>query len=249
MKLRKAQGMNIHLQPTSVPAYVEIYNSLFSDIVNGVYPQGECLPGEIALAQKYNVSRNTLRQAMAILCEDGLLIRARGKGTMVVEKKEEPKNASSSNPLTAFPSVTIDKTDISYNFTPPTDIAQSKLDLGKSDILLASYLVYQSSDTVVGYSFVQVPVKFLSHMQVDVSSAEAMNRFLSEELYTAANYQTIAFKLIFVNETETEFLRVEEGTPVHLLECLLYSADGTPIARCKHYMRPEYYKINYTVRV
>ena len=249
MKLRKAQGMNIHLQPTSVPAYVEIYNSLFSDIVNGVYPQGECLPGEIALAQKYNVSRNTLRQAMAILCEDGLLIRARGKGTMVVEKKEEPKNASSSNPLTAFPSVTIDKTDISYNFTPPTDIAQSKLDLGKSDILLASYLVYQSSDTVVGYSFVQVPVKFLSHMQVDVSSAEAMNRFLSEELYSAANYQTIAFKLIFVNETETEFLRVEEGTPVHLLECLLYSADGTPIARCKHYMRPEYYKINYTVRV
>ena len=249
MKLRKAQGMNIHLQPTSVPAYVEIYNSLFSDIVNGVYPQGECLPGEIALAQKYNVSRNTLRQAMAILCEDGLLIRARGKGTMVVEKKEEPKNASSSNPLTAFPSVTIDKTDISYNFTPPTDIAQSKLDLGKSDILLASYLVYQSSDTVVGYSFVQVPVKFLSHMQVDVSSAEAMNRFLSEELYTAANYQAIAFKLIFVNETETEFLCVEEGTPVHLLECLLYSADGTPIARCKHYMRPEYYKINYTVRV
>jgi len=249
MKLRKAQGMNIHLQPTSVPAYVEIYNSLFSDIVNGVYPQGECLPGEIALAQKYNVSRNTLRQAMAILCEDGLLIRARGKGTMVVEKKEEPKNASSSNPLTAFPSVTIDKTDISYNFTPPTDIAQGKLDLGKSDILLASYLVYQSCDTVVGYSFVQVPVKFLSHMQVDVSSAEAMNRFLSEELYTAANYQTIAFKLIFVNETETEFLRVEEGTPVHLLECLLHSADGTPIARCKHYMRPEYYKINYTVRV
>ncbi|MBA4348096.1 MAG: GntR family transcriptional regulator [Clostridiales bacterium] len=241
--------MNIHLQATSVPAYVEIYNSLFSDIVNGVYPQGECLPGEIALAQKYNVSRNTLRQAMAILCEDGLLVRARGKGTMVVEKKDEPKNAASSNPLTAFPSVVIDKTDISYNFTAPTDIAQSKLDLGKSDILLASYLVYHSGDTVVGYSFVQVPVKLLSRMQVDVSSAVAMNRFLNEELYAIASYQTIAFKLIFVNETETEYLRVEENAPVHLLECLLYSADGQPIARCKHYMRPEYYKISYTVRL
>ena len=241
--------MNIHLQPTSVPAYVEIYNSLFSDIVNGVYPQGECLPGEIALAQKYNVSRNTLRQAMAILCEDGLLVRSRGKGTLVVEKKEEPKNAASSNPLAAFPTVVIDKTGISYNFTPPTDIAQSKLDLGKSDLLLASYLVYQSGDTVIGYSFVQVPVKFLSRMQVDVSSADAMNRFLSEDLYTLASYQTIAFKLIFVNETETEYLQVEENSPVHLLECLLYSADGTPIARCKHYMRPEYYKISYTVRL
>ena len=241
--------MNIHLQPTSVPAYVEIYNSLFSDITNGVYPQGECLPGEISLAQKYNVSRNTLRQAMAILCEDGLLVRARGKGTMVVEKKEEPKNAACANPLTAFPTVSIDKTDIAYNFTPPTDIAQAKLSLGKSDLLLASYLVYYSGDTVVGYSFVQVPVKLLSHLQVDVSSADAMHRFLNETLYAASSYQEIFFKLIFVNETETEYLLVEENTPVHLLECILYGADGTPLARCKHYLRPEYYKISYTVRV
>ena len=240
--------MNIHLQPTSVPAYVEIYNSLFSDITNGVYPQGECLPGEIALAQKYNVSRNTLRQAMAILCEDGLLVRARGKGTMVVEKKEEPKNAACANPLSAFPTVAIDKTDIAYNFTPPTDIAQAKLALGKSDLLLASYLVYHSGDTVVGYSFVQVPVKLLSHLRVDVSSADAMHRFLNETLYAASSYQNITFKLIFVNETETEYLMVEENTPVHLLECILYGADGTPLARCKHYMLPEYYKINYTVR-
>ena len=240
--------MNIHLQPTSVPAYVEIYNSLFSDITNGVYPQGECLPGEIALAQKYNVSRNTLRQAMAILCEDGLLVRARGKGTMVVERKEEPKNAACANPLSAFPTVAIDKTDIAYNFTPPTDIAQAKLALGKSDLLLASYLVYHSGDTVVGYSFVQVPVKLLSHLRVDVSSADAMHRFLNETLYAASSYQNITFKLIFVNETETEYLMVEENTPVHLLECILYGADGTPLARCKHYMLPEYYKINYTVR-
>jgi DNA-binding GntR family transcriptional regulator len=151
--------------------------------------------------------------------------------------------------MTTFAQADIDKTDIQYNFTAPTDIAQAKLALSKSDVLLASYLVYQSGDTVIGYSFVQVPVKLLSYMQVDVSSADAMHRFLSEALYSAASYQTISFKLIFVNETETEFLQVEEGTPVHLLECILYGADATPLARCKHYMRPEYYKISYTVRM
>ena len=77
--------MKIELNTTGVPAYVEIYNSLYADITGGVYPAGECLPGEIALAQKYQVSRNTLRQAMAILCEDGLLIRSRGKGTLVAQ--------------------------------------------------------------------------------------------------------------------------------------------------------------------
>ena len=86
-------------------------------------------------------------------------------------------------------------------------------------------------------------------MAVDVSSADAMHKFLSESLYTLASDQAISFKLIFINETETEYLMVEEGTPVHLLECILYGADGTPLARCKHYMRPEYYKIEYTVKI
>ena len=239
--------MKIDLHTTGVPAYVEIYNSLYADITSGVYPAGECLPGEIALAQKYQVSRNTLRQAMAILCEDGLLIRSRGKGTLVAQPQQEPKNNSAANPLTAFAAVAIDNTDIRYNFTPPTDIAQAKLALGKSDILLASYLVYESEGAVIGYSFLQVPVSLLSRMQVDVSSADAMHRFLNEELYAAASHQAIFFKLVFVNETETEYLKVEEGTPIHLLECILYGADQTPLARCKHYMRPEYYKIQYTI--
>ena len=80
--------MKIDLHTTGVPAYVEIYNSLYADITGGVYPAGECMPGEIALAQKYQVSRNTLRQAMAILCEDGLLIRSRGKGTLVAQQQD-----------------------------------------------------------------------------------------------------------------------------------------------------------------
>ena len=241
--------MKIDLHTTGVPAYVEIYNSLYADITSGVYPAGDCLPGEIALAQKYQVSRNTLRQAMAILCEDGLLIRSRGKGTLVVGRGEEPAGAGSLNPMTAFAQVPIDNTDIRYNFTPPTEIARQKLSIGKSDILLASYLVYRSGENVIGYSFLQIPVPLLSRLGVDASSAEEMHRFLSERIYLSAAQEEIQFKLIFINDTETEYLNVEEGTPTHLLECMLFDADGAPLARCKHYMRPEFYKIHYTVRV
>lgn len=239
--------MKIDLHTTGVPAYVEIYNSLYADITGGVYPAGECLPGEIALAQKYQVSRNTLRQAMAILCEDGLLIRSRGKGTLVVGREQEQPNIGSFNPMTAFSQTTIDNTDIRYNFTAPTEIARQKLALGKSDILLASYLVYRSCDSVIGYSFLQIPVPLLSRLGVDASSAKEMHHFLSERIYTIAAYETVQFKLIFVNDTETDYLQVEEGTPVHLLESILFDSKGTPIARCKHYMKPEYYKIRYTI--
>ena len=46
-----------------IPAYVGVYNKLYSDIINGVYLENDFLPGEETLAKKYNVSRNTLRQA------------------------------------------------------------------------------------------------------------------------------------------------------------------------------------------
>lgn len=239
--------MKIDLHTTGVPAYVEIYNSLYADITSGAYPEGECLPGEIALAQKYQVSRNTLRQAMAILCEDGLLIRSRGKGTLVVTREQEPPSLGSLNPMTAFSQVPVDNTDIRYNFTAPTEIARQKLSLGKSDILLASYLVYRSGESVIGYSFLQIPVPLLSRLGVDASSAKEMHRFLSERIYAVATYETIQFKLIFVNDTETEYLQAEEGTPAHLLEGMLFDTKGTPLARCKHYMKPEYYKIRYTI--
>lgn len=56
--------MKTKLHHQSIPAYLDVYNSLYTDIVTGIYPPGEHLPGETSLAEKYGVSRNTLRQAI-----------------------------------------------------------------------------------------------------------------------------------------------------------------------------------------
>ena len=68
---------------SNVPSYVPIYDRLYSDIMNGVYENGSKLPGEAALAEKYDVSRNTVRQALTVLVEDGLVEKIQGKGTFV----------------------------------------------------------------------------------------------------------------------------------------------------------------------
>mgnify|MGYP000585688540 CR=1 FL=1 len=45
--------------------------------------KGELIPSEALLQKKYDVSRITARQAIAQLEQDGLVERARGKGTRV----------------------------------------------------------------------------------------------------------------------------------------------------------------------
>ena len=87
------------LTGSKMPAYVAVYNSLYSDLRSGVYRENEALPGETALAEKYHVSRNTLRQALAILAEDGLIVRSQGRETLVAPQKKPLAPDKHKNPL------------------------------------------------------------------------------------------------------------------------------------------------------
>ncbi|WP_394549621.1 GntR family transcriptional regulator [Pantoea sp. SGAir0183] len=50
------------------------------------FKQGDALPGEQVLAQETGVSRSTLRKAITILVEEGMLERRHGSGTYIVQK-------------------------------------------------------------------------------------------------------------------------------------------------------------------
>ena len=219
--------MQSKLYSSHVPSYVSIYNSLYSDIMDGVYPEGGVLPGEQQLAEKYNVSRNTLRQALAILSVDGLIIKSRGRGTVVAERTDKAITKRIFNPMTTLCTDMVDDVEVRYNYATPTDIARSRLGLSKSEILLASDRIYRAGGTVVGYS---------------------IHELLNTKLYDAAARQTLVIKLIFANEIEVEFLEVAEGKPLILIESILYHANHTPLARCKFYFLPEHYKLQYILQ-
>ncbi|MCE5188289.1 MAG: GntR family transcriptional regulator [Eubacteriales bacterium] len=233
---------------SSVPSYVSIYNSLYLDIINNVYPQGELLPGEIQLSQKYSVSRNTLRQALAILSEDGLIVKSRGKGTVVANRDEKMIPKHFFNPMTTFCRQHTDDVEIQFNYSTPTDIARDRLFLSKSEIVLASYLIYKAQSTVVGYSFIQIPVKALEALEIDVSDGDSIYELLSTTLYEKTSSQSLHIKLIYANEMEAEFLLEPVGKPLILIESILTGADDLSLARCKYYFIPEYYSIQYLIR-
>ncbi|NDY71345.1 GntR family transcriptional regulator [Desulfobacter hydrogenophilus] len=78
------------LNPDSpMPLYHQISEQLQSRIREGVYPPGHMIPSETVLAKSYGVGRPTVRQAMDILVQKGLIQRKRGAGTFV--KKPSPQ--------------------------------------------------------------------------------------------------------------------------------------------------------------
>jgi len=57
---------------------------LAREIRSGLVRRGAQLPGEVELAKRFSVSRNTVRSALAVLTEDGLITTRTGKGSFVL---------------------------------------------------------------------------------------------------------------------------------------------------------------------
>jgi len=70
-------------KPTRLPLYVQISELLHREIAAGHWLAGERLPTESKLAQDLEVAVGTLRKALAVLEDDGLLERRQGSGTYV----------------------------------------------------------------------------------------------------------------------------------------------------------------------
>jgi DNA-binding GntR family transcriptional regulator len=69
-----------------VPLYYQIARHLQDDIEAGTIAPGSRLDNEVELAEKLLVSRPTVRQAIRVLVDQGLLVRRRGVGTIVVPR-------------------------------------------------------------------------------------------------------------------------------------------------------------------
>jgi GntR family transcriptional regulator len=69
------------------PAYFQLARILHGWIMDGELRPGDRLAPEAELCEKFNLSRMTVRRAIAMLAEKGLVRRERGRGTFIVGPK------------------------------------------------------------------------------------------------------------------------------------------------------------------
>jgi GntR family transcriptional regulator of arabinose operon len=67
----------------SEPLHIRVADRLRADIRDGTYAPGQRLPPEIDLASLLQVSRGTLRHALRVLLDEGMIETVAGKGTFV----------------------------------------------------------------------------------------------------------------------------------------------------------------------
>jgi DNA-binding GntR family transcriptional regulator len=87
------------------PLYLQVTHALKEEIVSGMCPVGALLPTEDELCKRFSVSRYTVREALRLLREDGLVSSRQGAGTVVIPPRSSGSDihhVMSINDLLAF---------------------------------------------------------------------------------------------------------------------------------------------------
>lgn len=123
-----ASAISMGATMKKVPLYQFVYDRIMNDVRSGVLQNGDKLPTEDQLAQTYEVSKITIKRALAMMVEKKYLTRTQGVGSFItVPTQDGDRRALSGNGYFSVGFVT----------TRVNDAFGSKLIMGASAAALA----------------------------------------------------------------------------------------------------------------
>lgn len=176
--------MNNDIPVRTPPLADQIYEIVLHSISDGTYPPGSMLPSENQLAQRYQVSRPTIRTAFTRLADRGYVIRRRGVGTLVAE------SPSIVNPLYQF--IDIFERISSRGLIPgfkqikaeifPVDKKIAKiLDVSEGSDVLNIHKIFTANESPIIYFENYIPRRIFGDCLTD---DEALQPGITEPLFT-----------------------------------------------------------------
>ncbi|WP_066055069.1 GntR family transcriptional regulator [Robertmurraya korlensis] len=226
-----------------IPIYYQLEELIKDQIEKGDLKPGDALPPEREYAETYQISRMTVRQAFTKLVNDGYLYRLQGKGTFVAERKVEQG-------LQGLTSFTEDMR--ARGLEPGSQLIN--FEVIPAPVRIAKYLSIEESSPVYEIKRIrladQVPMAlettYISTDKVKGLTQEIVNRSLYEYIEGTLGYKIDHARQIIessvANQIESEFLRIQEGAPIMLIQRNTYLEDETPIEVVKSSYRADRYK-------
>ena len=228
-----------------VPLHYQIYLDLLKKIQSGLLRPGEKLPSEPELEQIYGVSRITVRGAIEMLSQEGLVEKNRGKKGTIVCKSKYTYDIKKLTSFTDDASQYGERAGSNLlNFKvmiPPREIAD-KLFLNKNEKVYYIERTRYRQDIIVGLH--RSYIKRLKGLELKAemfSPDVSLYRLLKE----MGQVPTTAEELIEVKIPEDEILTVlglEPKTAVFYKERMTYTREKELIEYVEMFYNAEFYQ-------
>lgn len=238
------------LQRSKKPLFTVIYDKLYKLIMDGSFPPNSQLPSEPELAKMFGVSRMTLRQALSLLRDDGLVKNVHGKGNFITKTHLVQKTAGLEvlgNPFyKCHTSDSIDHVELKYRIEVTSDYSRELLERD-TDAVVVSERWYHSGKHTVAYALSMMAVDAVKRLNIDLENEKQLLDMLETGIYEHANSQIIDLKHSFSANAPSQKYRIHKGTLFALLTDKLYISDKHPIIHHKYYIPMDYFHLKVNV--
>ena len=240
----------VDIQPSSpTPLYAQIKDILRARVLDGTYQPHQQMPSESEMIAAFNVSRITVRQALNDLQNEGLIFRIHGKGTFV----SKPKAFQDLGRLQGFGEAmrqmgyeTFARV-ISLRNVVPTLQVQERLHLPKRAKVTELQRVRFLNREPISLDITYLPAAIGTRLAKEDLATRDVFVILENDYGMSLGHADLQIGSTLADENLATQLRVEEGSPVLVIERTTHTSDGTPIDYEHLYYRGDAFQ--YKVRV
>jgi len=229
-----------------VPLYVQISQRLERAIRDDELRPGSRLENEVSLGQRYGFSRPTVRRALQVLVDKGLLVRRRGIGTQVVHG-QVTRNVE-------LTSLYEDLGRTGQN--PTTKVIGHKI--GTADAAVAATLGIAEGDRVLHISRLRfadkVPLAIMENTLpsafADVTAADLESLGLYQLLRTRGVTMSVADQRIGARSAtaaESRLLELPKGAALLTMNRTAFDNSGRAVESGRHVYSPDLYSFQITL--
>lgn len=229
-----------------VPLYFQVAEQFERAILSGAIAPGEKIDNEVSLANALGLSRPTMRQAIQVLVDKGMLVRKRGVGTQVVHGKIsrsveltslfDDLSAAGKNPHSNV---------LALGQIPATEEVAQELQLAVGDrVWSLERLRY------VGEEPLAVMHNFLPTDVVDLSELDLARTGLYESLRQSGILLRVARQRIGARRadaTDARLLNEKRGAPLLTMQRTTYDNAGRAVEFGRHAYRADLYSFEATL--
>uniref|UniRef100_UPI003F499668 GntR family transcriptional regulator n=1 Tax=Amycolatopsis sp. CA-290885 TaxID=3239925 RepID=UPI003F499668 len=227
---------------TTGTKYGAIAHELREAINNGDYPPGSTLPAIPELMTRYNVARDTVRDAIGLLTNEGLVIPKRGIGTVVRELDPVDLHYSASAPAQTWQEQTA---GAGRDEVVQTEWEQADLDVaGRLGIRPGDQVVHRVRHFTKGHGVAQITEQWIPESVAkaiqelgrgdlaDVDQRPDTERNLFELLSDIGHSPVETTEDIgtrMPDPTEREVMEIPPGVPVLVTKRVTIESGGKPV--------------------
>lgn len=241
------------------PVYKQIADHLRSAIARGLLREGDQLPSEAQLMDHYGVARMTVRNAMRLLQDEGLVSAEHGKGSYVRSRppvrrlasdrfaqrhRKEGKAAFTVEAEQVGATADVDRIEVSES-RPPAEVADR---LGISDdasvVVRSRRYLLDGKPVETAVSYIPADLARGTPISDPNPGPGGIYARLEEQGHTLDRF-TEDVTARMPTPQETRLLNLSPGVPVFRLVRTAYDIDGRPVEVCDTVMAADAYQLSY----